>query len=233
MYKLIVVFCGLLLYFVSARSQSVITLGGIAYKIPSFKEDSTLTYDDWFVKNGIVGSIKKSAFDLEIRAFYKPWFMSDRDEGYCLVIKGNRDSLIADYYMVAKRFRVQNIQGAIMYSKRSYPDFDMMLAHLHIDSQKRLDTLLRKLLAGYITNIPDYNILLKQFEHSGTKLREWEISDCCVVPTYEIKVGKQIRNFTTYSFYYDANRDNKELMKEKNLDDIIWNFERPLLYPNH
>jgi hypothetical protein len=219
----------LLLLFISVKltAQRKLVSGKVPYTIPYFKSDSAANFDDWFVQHKIVSSIKNSLYPLEIRFWYKPWFMTQPDEGEYLIIKGNKDSISADLYCLKTRLEPQlNKQGTVFRKHQKNLNSDILLTYYHISPSFNLDSLLKLLLVNGVTNHPDNIKLMDSLRHNNVKLVENSVTDCCTTFNYEMKVDNKFRNFMIYPLYYtNENAGIKELQRGHQLINAPFKFD--------
>src|SRR4051812_5113991 len=81
-------------------AQIKLKLAGKTFVIPNFKADSAESFDSYLVKDHNLPSIKKSRYDLEIRFIPSGGFGSQAREACRVIIKGNKDSLYAEDYLI-------------------------------------------------------------------------------------------------------------------------------------
>jgi len=213
-----------------AQVKTHLSIEGTSYYIPKFISDSSRTYDNWFVQNHIVSNIKESNSELEIRSYFKPGYFSMPEEGDCLIIKGTKDSLTADFYWLYSRFKGPRYGGVVFLKDKRRSEADIMLKVYHITAHAKLDSILKKLLSNHITNQIDYDALLVNLKKRNIRLVDPLGNDCCAPRVYEVKIGSQFKNFTTNPYFYQAQQNHtvEELVSADKLDMLIWNLEQPL-----
>jgi hypothetical protein len=207
-------------------AQQQLKIAGITYNVPAFSADSNQTFTDFYVKSGILPSIKSSHYDLEIKAILPNAIMNFSDRGGCVVIRGNKDSLVADYYMLRSRQGLANVTAAVVQKDPNNADFDLMLIKEEHLASKYLDTALRGFFANRITNLISTKATVRKLKKQGIKVNEFGPTDCCGDILYEVKIGNQFRNFTTNSFYYSGNPKIKQITYGANLDGIVYRITR-------
>ncbi len=217
-----------------AVAQTPLNIAGVKYIIHNFKTDSAFSYDDWFVQSKIVSSIKLSHYPLEIRFWFKPWFMRKADEGECLIIKGDKDSLFADLYQLSSSIQPPHNGGGVLFRKDKFNSIgDITLHHYHFTNHPKLDSLVKLLLLNGIADQPDDKLLMKQLRSENVKLIDGSASDCCTTFNYEIKVKSHLRNFTLYPFFYNNNPKIEAYQRGTNLIEAGYNFDHWVVFGNY
>jgi len=207
-------------------AQQRLTIAGVGYSIPAFRADSVDTFNDYYVIQKILPSIKSSPYELEIRAIVPQAIMNFEDGGYCIDIKGNRDSLTADCYRLQRRGTDTDKSAIIIQKDPNSPVFDMLLYKKHFRRSAHLDSALRELLLNRVTDLLSNKALLANLEKRGIKIRHAAPMDCCGDIFYEVKIGGRFRNFNTNALYYMGNDKIKEIRHSANLDGIVYQLGR-------
>ena len=214
----------LILASISAFAQLSVTYQGTKFTIPHFKDDSTQSFNSKFVTDSILPSIRKSKYDIEIRFNFYGAFRWLPNEGHCIVIRANKDSIFAlDYFLRDSRFPVKDTGRVVpKYTTKSQK---IVLRVRKLTPATPLTVLLQQLIDNHITDVPDNDQLIKQLENDHVALKEYDGTDCCTNVFYEIKVKNHFRNFSTNRFYQEYNTGIKQLQYEKNIDDIFFKLE--------
>lgn len=201
--------------------QQQLRIAGAAYNVPVFRTDSTASFTDWYVQLGILQSIKKSAYDLEIRVLIPNVILNFGDQGGCVVIRGNKDSLFATYYKIDMRQGQADGKASLILKDKANKDYDLMLIRHENIAPEKMSSILRGLLANHVTDIFSSEKMRRYLRKNRIKIHDSGAMDCCGDLLYEVKIGNRVRNFTTNALYYDVNPNIKQITFSQNLDYLV------------
>lgn len=193
-------------------AQLKVKCAGKNYNIPVFKQNTVNASVNDFENYGIFLPILQSKYDLELRAFYKT---SNPFIGSAVVIKGNKEKLIAETYFY-------KIQGAL--SKLTpASDFKVinrgnLLVFYSVKSTRPADTLLNSLIKNKLFTLPNIKDMTDSLLKNNIKLLKSGALDPYYMQ-FELKVKNQYRSFGCDPSMYYTNPNVKELLPEKLLFD--------------
>jgi hypothetical protein len=202
------------------HAQFKVTVAHQTYYIDKFSDDTT-TYQNDFRDEGVIPSIRKSKYEIEIRYYIFADYGSP-DESYCIVMRGNKDSLYAAKYFL-KRFIYKKAGAEPVDSGKVIHWFDQPNIHpddgigVHIkkiNMPSYTGKLLQTLIDNHITDIPTKNRLAEILAKRGVVLKSINAYDCCTDILFEVKIGKHFRNFTVGNGYVIDEHQAKELHNE-------------------
>lgn len=216
-------YCLLLFVFTAHLSfaQSKVRCAGIEYIIPKFKADTIVSFNNKFVKDSILTSIKDSNYDIEIRYNFYGAFGWWPNEGHCLVIRGNKDSLFAiDYFLKAPELVRTKETGTIIH-KYDFNGHHIKLFVRKLHPDKPLSAMLQSLIDNHIMDLPADEAIISMLKNKNVKLKEYDATDCCASLIIEVKVKNHFRNFDTNYYYQAYNQNIKELKYESGIDSVF------------
>ena len=210
-YKIILCFIFFLNSYLTS-AQLRVKCAGKNYYIPVFKQNIINTGGGDFENYGILSPIIESKYDIELRAFYKT---SNPFIGSAVIIKGNKEKLIAEAYFY-------KIQGALS-KPTAANDFKIinrgnLLIFYSVKSVQPTATLLNSLIKNKLFDLPNIKDLTDSLSKNNINLIKSRAMDPYHIQ-FELKVKNQYRSFDCDpSIYYD-NLNVKELLPEKLLFD--------------
>ncbi len=202
-------------------AQLKVKCAGTEYIIPKFKADTVVSFNNKFVKDSILTSIKDSKYDVEIRYNFYGAFGWLPNEGHCLVIRGSKDSLFAtDYFLKTPEFiRTKEIGSIIHKYNFNNHHIKLFIRKLHPD--KPLSAMLQFLIDNHTMDLPADEAIISMLKGKNVKLREFDGTDCCASLIIEVKVKDHFRNFDTNYYYQAYNQNIKELKYESGIDNVF------------
>ena len=186
-------------------NAQIVKCGNKPYKIKEFKNDSSYTFENQFVKSGKIENIKKSRMLLEIRIYMIDGFTPER--GTILSLKGNGKNIVGSLISIM-----------IVDRQRARPE-DMVTK----DGLKAVVELNRYKNYTFNCDIIDSVINNGLLTMSSSNQKEFKrnkkgIMDAQVEYIYEIKVGNHFRNF---NYVNNGNLDDQVLGRKEKITSFI------------
>jgi hypothetical protein len=199
------------------HNQLKFTLKGHDFTVPNFKSDSVATFNNGFVKDSVISSIKRSKYDVEIRMIYSGSFGSYPGEGVCISIRGDKDTLYAVENFVTMSGKDYVHPGGKILQK--YNNHDIRLAAYQINLKPdMIPKIIESLIDNHLMDRLDNKSNIKKLTLANVKLKHFDGMDCCSTLVYEIKIGNHYRNTTTNYYYQAYNSDIKVIKEEADID---------------
>jgi hypothetical protein len=111
--------------------------------------------------------------------------------------------------------------GGAKASQTAEPD-DILLEVERLSTRSILINTIDTLFNNHVGDLIDYAQLHNKLIRDKVPLIDPEMSDCCAMTTYEVKIGSHYRNFTTNSYFYRINFNVPEFNFERKLDETMY-----------
>ncbi len=208
----IILYCIIFFNSYLTSAQVIVKCAGKKYIIPAFKQNTVNASGGDFENFGILSPILQSQYDIELRGFYKT---SNPFIGSAVVIKGNKEKLIAEAYF----FKIQGgLTKTTLASDFKVINKGNLLVFYNVKSVRPADTLLNSLIKNKLFTLPDVKNLTDSLLKNNIKLLKSGEMDPYHMQ-FELKVKNQYRSFGCDPSLYYTNPNVKELLPEKLLFD--------------
>jgi hypothetical protein len=190
-------------------------------KIP-FSVDSVTTYNNYLVKDHVIGSIKNSTSDIEIR-MYDAHQQANLDDVFILRVDHEKPvfslcSFIYSKYEIRNGFEVVGKTTDGFISKKNVP----------VSVNDTIScTILNNLINAHLTTLPGEKQLIKSIQ-SRKNEKPFSFDPIYRGIKFEIKIGSQYRNLVYY--YFDALKDEEYTRQVNLILNLIESFRNLKAY---
>jgi hypothetical protein len=221
---LFLLFFSLSFYSLLAQTPNKLSLRNQEYNVSEFKQDSILSFSDWYTENHIITSIKNSRADFEVRMvastqLYKPSF------GYLFIIKGVRDS----FFFELTHFEIGNSADSSFRHDHILSFYGGGRNSAIFGSTKRvtprtnIDSTIQRLINNKLFTLQDYSTIIDSINKANGKINpKRKSSRPGANYFFQVKVKNMYRNFRVDVLLANSNHNTPDFLNAENLVSVIY-----------